>query len=360
MTIQSQTAPSAPAVFNFKESIQLRVVIIDNEPWFVAADVCAALSIGNTSMALERLDDDEKGISSIDTLGGKQESNIINESGLYSLILGSRKPEAKPFKKWVTSEVLPTIRKTGKYEMPSPEQPKLTTATKAQREPLVTAVRRLVKVAESKGRALSYDQAHSIVNLKMGVDNIESLTPEQIPQAMVLVGELLEKIVLEGDYLAKGEPDPKPDVKTGLAKEYITGNDENNIKKVIWAMCDRKHYKRSWSNAAWVALRARTQAPSPERFEVQHLPLVADELHRLLNACSKFDDYLSRFEKDVLKTVFRCGGDIDALLAEEDKQRAERQQAITDTFAVHLDGWQNRQLAAVTSREICHGDYSID
>lgn len=97
---------------------RLRVITKDGEPWFVAADVCAALTIGNTSMAMERLDDDEKGISSIDTLGGKQEFAIINESGLYNLILGSRKPEAKRFKKWVTSEVLPSIRKTGGYRIP--------------------------------------------------------------------------------------------------------------------------------------------------------------------------------------------------------------------------------------------------
>lgn len=85
------------------------------EPWFVAADVCAVLEIGNTSMALGRLDDDEKGISSTDTLGGTQQVATVNESGLYSLILGSRKPEAKRFKKWVTGDVLPSIRKTGSY-----------------------------------------------------------------------------------------------------------------------------------------------------------------------------------------------------------------------------------------------------
>lgn len=101
-------------VFN---AMPVRVVQVDGGPWFVAADVCAVLGIGNTAMALERLDDDEKGISSIDTLGGAQQMAVINESGLYSLVLGSRKPEAKPFKKWVTAEVLPSIRKTGVYAL---------------------------------------------------------------------------------------------------------------------------------------------------------------------------------------------------------------------------------------------------
>lgn len=101
-------------------SFTVRAMMRDGEPWFVASDVCTALDIGNVSMALSRLDDDEKGISPIDTPGGSQAMAVINESGLYSLILGSRKPEAKQFKKWVTSEVLPSIRKTGGYQQPIP------------------------------------------------------------------------------------------------------------------------------------------------------------------------------------------------------------------------------------------------
>ena len=79
----------------------------------MAADVCKALELGNPSMTVERLDDDEKGISTIDTLGGKQRMTIINEPGLYSLVLSSRKPEAKAFRRWITHEVIPTIRKYG-------------------------------------------------------------------------------------------------------------------------------------------------------------------------------------------------------------------------------------------------------
>ena len=94
---------------------KIRTLTIDGEPWFVAADVCRALEIGNPSMAVERLDDDEKGISTIDTLGGKQRMTIINEPGLYSLVLSSRKPEAKAFRRWITHEVIPTIRKYGGY-----------------------------------------------------------------------------------------------------------------------------------------------------------------------------------------------------------------------------------------------------
>lgn len=105
-------------VFNFneKESTPIRVQVINNEPWFVAKDVCQVLGIEKYRDAISRLDEDERGSVLVDTLGGKQQFTATNESGLYHLIFQSRKPEAKRFRKWVTSEVLPAIRKTGRYE----------------------------------------------------------------------------------------------------------------------------------------------------------------------------------------------------------------------------------------------------
>lgn len=112
-------------VFRFDfNSHNLTTVSIDSEPWFVASDVCKILEIANPRNAVSRLDDDEKGVRLMDTLGGQQEKTIINESGLYSLTMGSRKPEAKAFKKWVTSIVLPKIRKTGQFAI-APENPLL-------------------------------------------------------------------------------------------------------------------------------------------------------------------------------------------------------------------------------------------
>lgn len=106
-----------PHVFN---TITIRSLERDGQIWFVAADVCKALEINNPSQALTRLDSDEK-TTLTNNEGragqGAQNYNIINESGLYSLILRSRKTEAKQFKKWVTSEVLPSIRKTGSYSL---------------------------------------------------------------------------------------------------------------------------------------------------------------------------------------------------------------------------------------------------
>lgn len=85
------------------------------EPWFIAKDVCAVLEIGNPSQALTNLDDDEKGITTTDTLGGPQKTVTVSESGFYRLVLRSRKPVAKEFQRWVTHEVLPQIRRTGGY-----------------------------------------------------------------------------------------------------------------------------------------------------------------------------------------------------------------------------------------------------
>ena len=89
------------------------------EPWFVAKDVCDILGLGNMHSSLAALDEDERGLHTMDTPSGNQEMTIISEPGLYSLILRSRKPEAKAFKRWVTSEVLPSIRKHGMYATPA-------------------------------------------------------------------------------------------------------------------------------------------------------------------------------------------------------------------------------------------------
>lgn len=106
-------SPAHPFVF---EGLPVRVTEIDGEPWFVAADVCAALDLSNPSETLKRLDADEVTLSQIE--GSRRPVNLINESGLFALILRSDKPKAKPFRRWVTGEVLPTIRRTGAYVAP--------------------------------------------------------------------------------------------------------------------------------------------------------------------------------------------------------------------------------------------------
>jgi len=102
-------------VFKYSD-IEVRTLVKDGEPWFVAKDVCDILDIQNSRQALERISDKNKGVSKTDTLGGKQEVAIINEPGLYKLIFTSNKEEAEQFQDWVYEEVLPSIRETGQYK----------------------------------------------------------------------------------------------------------------------------------------------------------------------------------------------------------------------------------------------------
>lgn len=159
--------------FSF-ESHEIRVVTIDETPWFVAADVCAALDIVNNRRALDRLDDDERGVHTMNTPGGNQQLGVVNESGLYSLILTSRKPEAKKFKKWVTAEVLPEIRKTGSYSTNKPR-------SNARANAELTEAMRIAKDAARLARAMGLSRsmialsANAIAKTSTGIDILDMM-----------------------------------------------------------------------------------------------------------------------------------------------------------------------------------------
>lgn len=124
-------------IFNYGEN-EVRTLVIEGDPWWVLRDVCAVLGIENSRNASRRLDDDEKGVHLVDTLRGAQKMTVVNESGLYSVILRSDKPEAKAFKRWITHEVLPAIRKTGRYENPAATiEPQPSVETNLQRAGLI-------------------------------------------------------------------------------------------------------------------------------------------------------------------------------------------------------------------------------
>ena len=124
-------------IFKNPDFGEIRTLSLNGEPWFVAADVCKALGIANSRDAVSRLDGDEKGVALTDTPGGAQDVVTVNEPGLYTLVLSSRKPEAKTFKRWVTHEVIPAIRKNGGYiagqESMTPEELMAKALTVAQR-----------------------------------------------------------------------------------------------------------------------------------------------------------------------------------------------------------------------------------
>lgn len=115
------------SIFNYKQK-EVRTVQVDGEPWFVAKDVCDVLELENVSRAVAGLDEDELTLLKVRAGGQAREVNAVNEPGLYSLIMRSRKPEAKAFKRWITHEVLPTIRKTGSYAAPQQPSPSIKTA----------------------------------------------------------------------------------------------------------------------------------------------------------------------------------------------------------------------------------------
>lgn len=255
MNTQSQGA-SAPTVFQFQESTQLRVVTIDGEPWFVAADVCAALSITNEQT--RRLDEDEKGLRSIQTPGGQQEMTVINESGLYSLILGSRKPEAKPFKKWVTSEVLPSIRKTGSY----------------------------------------------------------SVIPNNPP-----------------------------------ADETLTAQDHNNLQRLIWSVSGYFRFKDAWAQGCWRAIRIATNTPSPHKFRVSDLPLVAAELRRIWAVSHAASHFISQAESAFLKKALRGGVSIESVLAEQQAALVDALKTDAAELEAKVKAWQVMELGDLTGRK---------
>ena len=172
-------------VYNF-EKRDVRVVMKGSEPWFVAKDVCEVLEIQNARDTIAKvLDDDEKGVDKIDTLGGAQEMNIINESGLYMLIMRSNKPEAKRFRKWVTSEVLPALRKTGSYSVKSnpDEERKLEIARQRIALQEKNANARLAKIMQRMVEHPAYELtkeskqilAHEITHLTTGREHLAML-----------------------------------------------------------------------------------------------------------------------------------------------------------------------------------------
>lgn len=179
--------------FSF-EHYAVRAITIDTQPWFVASDVAEALQYSEASAMTRHLDDDEKGLSIVQTPGGDQEMLVINESGLYSAILRSRKASAKRFKKWVTAEVLPAIRKTGRYESPKPA-----TLTPAQQRHIQNRVREL---AGAPGN--SFAAVYRSIKDQFKVGTYKDIPADSYP---ALCQFLLCK-PLEGEWLEAEQPKP--------------------------------------------------------------------------------------------------------------------------------------------------------
>ena len=155
-------------IFNY-ENNEVRTIIKDGELWFVLKDVCGVLGIEKYRDAAARLDDDERAPVLVDTLGGRQEMVAVTESGLYSVILLSRKPEARIFKRWITHEVLPSIRKTGEYKTKHKEMTDYQSRTIKTREENVKIRKAQILKQIAEGYEGTYRQvleAHATYELK--------------------------------------------------------------------------------------------------------------------------------------------------------------------------------------------------
>ena len=186
--------------FNFNQNA-IQVINKNGEAWFIASEVAAMLGYRDSYNMTRILDNDEKGTHNVSTLGGNQDVSVINESGFYHAAFKSRKPEVKPFRKWVTSEVLPTIRKTGGYQIGQK-------TTADDRTGLRQAVAALV------GRkGIDYSSAYSMIHQRFNVEAIEDIPAEKLPEAVAYAHALTLHTGLTGEVLDREPlPTPQPDL----------------------------------------------------------------------------------------------------------------------------------------------------
>lgn len=237
---------------------QMRVVMVDGEPWFVAVDACALLGLKNVTMAVRGLDDDEKGVSTVETLGGAQELVIISEPGLYRLITRSRRPEAKAIMRWVTHDVLPSIRKTGAYGSAAPALPR--TYSEALRE-LAAAV-------------------------------------EERDQATHLVGELQPKAAI-ADTMLNAAGDYSYREAAGILTRRLSADIGQNrlaklCEKLGWVdsrgiVVQRYREQGLIGTKAQVYTHPHTSEPTHARPQVRITPKGLGKLHRFLTDQQQFD-----------------------------------------------------------------------
>ncbi|NLU51583.1 MAG: phage repressor protein/antirepressor Ant [Clostridiaceae bacterium] len=233
-------------VFKYSDK-PVRTFLKNGEPWFVAADVCNILGL-NTSEAVhgkgrsdnEGLDDDEKGIDIVDTPGGKQRVTIVSEAGLYTLVLKSRKPEAKPFKRWITHEVIPSIRKHGAYMTPD-------TIEKVLSDP-DTIIRLATELKQERQRRLELEPKAEAYDTFMNGSNLQTMN--DVAKCLgigrnKLFAFLRDKKILRAnntpyqEYIDRGyfEVKEKPikmgDVIANMLQTFVTAKGVDYINKIL-------------------------------------------------------------------------------------------------------------------------------
>lgn len=233
-------------IFHYNEN-QVRTVVQDGEPWFVLKDVCEVLGLGTAAKVAERLDADEKGMNEIHTPGGMQSVTIINESGLYNVILRSNKPQAKPFRKWVTAEVLPSIRKTGGYiqgqETLSPEElmaKALLMAQKTLKEREARVSELTVDLEIARPKAEYFDQ---IVERNL-LTSLRETAQELGIKERVLIQFLLDKKYLYRDKRGKLMPYAEKNNGWFEVKECVNERTQWSGTQTLVTPKGREHFRQ--------------------------------------------------------------------------------------------------------------------
>lgn len=188
--------------YNKESNVNIRMKEINNQPWFIAKDVCTALELSDVSMTVKRLEEDEKLIQTVLVSGQGREMWFINESGLYNLIFQSRKPEARAFRKWVTNEVLPSIRRTGQYNG-KPSQPERKHLPLPKYRPFYAEWKERVKPY------ISRDELENVANaMAVSLSHVR-----KVYAGTAVSSQVVREITDEAKYNRKRNvfyPDPKP------------------------------------------------------------------------------------------------------------------------------------------------------
>ncbi|VVP89988.1 hypothetical protein PS918_03139 [Pseudomonas fluorescens] len=221
----NSTAASSVIPFNFGKQ-QVRTLLISDQPWFVAGDVSLALEYRDSFNMCRNLDDDEKGTQIVSTPGGEQEMLVINESGLYSAILRSRKAEAKRFKKWITAEVLPAIRKHGRYEDQGKMAALMDQLSLSQFNTIKGVIRDKIKAAPAEKRQGLQLVMHNRLHTRFNVPRTELIPASQFDSAC----NFIAAYSIEGEYLGKETAAPMLPLNIHFPVDCLTDRREGMRK----------------------------------------------------------------------------------------------------------------------------------
>lgn len=231
--------PQMVSYFTYEEK-EVRTVVRNGEVWFVAKDVCDVLDISDARKAVQRLDEDERSLIPVtDSLGRKQETFIVNEAGLYTLILGSRKPEAKAFKRWVTHEVLPSIRKTGVYDARIPktfaEALRLAAELEEEKERLLLENQQMKPKAEAHDRFISGENLQTMSQVAKALGTGRNRLFEFLRQKKILMSNNMpyQQYIDRGYFQVKETPKKLGDKHINFTQTYVTAKGVDFIFRLL-------------------------------------------------------------------------------------------------------------------------------